>query len=75
MLKDIYYAENKILKMLPKMADAAQSKELRLAFQKHEKETKVKSSVLSGFSSCSKSFRSQRHAMQSMAWRAKAARS
>jgi ferritin-like metal-binding protein YciE len=40
MLKDIYYAENKILKILPKMASAAQSKELRLALQKHEKETK-----------------------------------
>ena len=28
-LKDIYFAENKILKTLPKMAKAAQSKELR----------------------------------------------
>jgi ferritin-like metal-binding protein YciE len=35
-LKDIYYAENKILKTLPKMAKAAQSKELRTAFLKHE---------------------------------------
>ena len=31
-LKDIYFAENKILKTLPKMAKAAQSKELRAAF-------------------------------------------
>jgi ferritin-like metal-binding protein YciE len=38
-LKDIYYAENKILKTLPKMAKAAQSKELRGAFLKHEPET------------------------------------
>jgi ferritin-like metal-binding protein YciE len=38
-LKDIYYAENKILKTLPKMAKAAQSKELRSAFLKHERET------------------------------------
>jgi ferritin-like metal-binding protein YciE len=38
-LKDIYYAENKILKTLPKMAKAAQSSELRAAFLKHEKET------------------------------------
>jgi ferritin-like metal-binding protein YciE len=39
-LKDIYYAENKILKTLPKMAKAAQSKELRAAFTKHERETR-----------------------------------
>jgi len=39
-LKDIYFAENKILKSLPKMAKAAQSKELRAAFVKHERETK-----------------------------------
>jgi ferritin-like metal-binding protein YciE len=38
-LKDIYYAENKILKALPKMAKAAQSTELKAAFQKHFKET------------------------------------
>ena len=31
-LKDIYFAENKILKTLPKMAKAAQSKELQKAF-------------------------------------------
>lgn len=38
-LKDIYFAENKILKTLPKMAKAAQSKELAAAFKKHERET------------------------------------
>jgi ferritin-like metal-binding protein YciE len=38
-LKDIYYAENKILKALPKMAKAAHSTELKAAFQKHFKET------------------------------------
>ena len=38
-LKDIYYAENKILKALPKMAKAAQSEELKAAFEKHLKET------------------------------------
>ena len=38
-LKDIYYAENKILKALPKMAKVAHSEELRRAFQKHLKET------------------------------------
>ena len=39
-LKDVYFAENKILKTLPKMAKAAQSKELKAAFTKHEKETR-----------------------------------
>jgi ferritin-like metal-binding protein YciE len=39
-LKDVYFAENKILKTLPKMAQAAQSKELKAAFTKHERETR-----------------------------------
>ena len=38
-LKDIYFAENKIIKTLPKMAKAAQSKELSAAFNKHLRET------------------------------------
>jgi ferritin-like metal-binding protein YciE len=38
-LKDIYYAEKKILTALPKMAKAAQSDDLRQAFEKHEGET------------------------------------
>ena len=38
-LKDIYFAEKKILSALPKMAKAAQSEELRAAFEKHESET------------------------------------
>jgi ferritin-like metal-binding protein YciE len=38
-LKDIYFAEKKILSALPKMAKAAQADELRAAFDKHEKET------------------------------------
>lgn len=40
-LKDIYYAERKILKALPKMARAAQSEMLRDAFLKHKDETEV----------------------------------
>lgn len=39
-LKDVYFAENKILKTLPKMAKAAQSRELKAAFVKHERETR-----------------------------------
>lgn len=38
-LKDIYYAERKILRALPKMARGAQSEELRAAFEKHQEET------------------------------------
>jgi ferritin-like metal-binding protein YciE len=38
-LKDIYFAEHKILKALPKMAKAAQSRDLKAAFTKHLKET------------------------------------
>lgn len=38
-LKDVYFAENKILKTLPKMAKAAQSKDLQAAFNKHLRET------------------------------------
>jgi ferritin-like metal-binding protein YciE len=38
-LKDIYYAEKKILTALPKMAKAAHSEELQAAFEKHEGET------------------------------------
>jgi ferritin-like metal-binding protein YciE len=38
-LKDIYYAEKKILSALPKMAKAAQNEDLRAAFEKHKTET------------------------------------
>src|SRR5690349_13842325 len=38
-LKDIYYAEKQIYKSLPKMAKAANSDELRAAFEKHHDET------------------------------------
>ena len=38
-LKDIYYAEKKILSALPKMAKAAQNADLRAAFEKHKDET------------------------------------
>ena len=38
-LKDIYYAEKKILKALPKMARAAESQDLKAAFEKHRDQT------------------------------------
>lgn len=45
-LKDIYYAEKKILSALPKMAKAAESDELRAAFEKHHGETEEQISRL-----------------------------
>lgn len=38
-LKDVYYAEKKIVKTLPKLAKAAQSKPLSAAFERHLAET------------------------------------
>jgi ferritin-like metal-binding protein YciE len=39
-LKDVYFAENAIIKALPKMAKAASSEDLKDAFEEHLKETK-----------------------------------
>ena len=38
-LKDIYYAEKTLVKALPRMAKAAESDELREAFESHLEET------------------------------------
>ncbi len=38
-LKDVYHAEKQLLRALPKMAKAAESEELRKAFQTHRDET------------------------------------
>ena len=38
-LRDLFYAEKKILTALPKMATAAQNEDLKAAFEKHEGET------------------------------------
>ena len=40
LLKDVYYAENALLKALPKMEKAATSKDLKKAFSDHLEETK-----------------------------------
>lgn len=40
-LKDVYYAEKQILKALPKMAKAAESEELKAAFEAHRDETET----------------------------------
>jgi ferritin-like metal-binding protein YciE len=39
-LKDVYFAENEILKALPKMAKKATSEDLQQAFTDHAEETK-----------------------------------
>ena len=41
-LKDIYFAEKKILAALPKMAKAAQNEDLKAAFEKHEAENRYR---------------------------------
>ncbi len=38
-LKDLYHAEQQLVKALPKMAEAASSRELKAGFTKHLKET------------------------------------
>ncbi len=40
-LKDIYSAETQLIKVLPKMAKAAQSNDLRMAFEKHLEQTRM----------------------------------
>ena len=40
-LRDLYNAENQLLKALPKMAKGATSEELRDAFEKHLEQTKT----------------------------------
>lgn len=40
-LKDLFSAENQLLKALPKMAKAASSNDLRAGFEKHLEQTKV----------------------------------
>ena len=39
-LKDLYDAENRIIKALPKMAEAANSPDLRSAFEEHLEQTR-----------------------------------
>lgn len=40
-LKDIYSAETQLVKALPKMAEGAESQDLRAAFEKHLEQTKT----------------------------------
>jgi ferritin-like metal-binding protein YciE len=47
-LKDIYFAEKKILSALPKIAKAAQNEDLKAAFQKHERECSSPDNCIGG---------------------------
>ena len=47
-LKNIYFAENKIIKTLPKMAKAAHSKDLQKAFTKHLRDRRPSKAAQSG---------------------------
>jgi ferritin-like metal-binding protein YciE len=47
-LKDIYFAEKKILAALPKMAKAAQNEDLKGAFEKHRTQTEGQVERLEG---------------------------
>jgi ferritin-like metal-binding protein YciE len=40
-LKDVYFAERKILTTLPKLAKAAEREEVKAAFEKHRRETET----------------------------------
>ena len=50
-LKDIYFAEKKVLATLPKMAKAAQNEELKAAFENTAPRPKARSS---GWRRCSR---------------------
>ncbi|TNC70978.1 ferritin-like domain-containing protein [Rubellimicrobium roseum] len=45
-LKDIYYAENALLKAMPQMAQKAESQELRAAIEQHQQETQQQVQML-----------------------------
>ena len=61
-LKDIYYAEKKILVALPKMAKAVNSDQLRTAFEKHVGETEGQVERFRRCSKCSSSLPRAKHA-------------
>ena len=48
-LQDIYWAEQKLVKTLPKMAEAAHSKELRKAFESHLRRPRIAGFICSAY--------------------------
>ena len=67
-LKDIYFAEKKILAALPKMAKAAQNEDLKAAFEKHEAETEEQVSRLEQVFAIDRRSRRARSAQRSRAY-------
>ena len=61
-IKDLYSAENQIIKALPKMAKNSTSPQLRTAFEKHLEETAATSRVSSRSPTSSTSRRRARSA-------------
>ena len=66
-LKDVYFAENAIIKALPKMAKKAQSEDLKSALEEHLEETKGQVTRLEKSSSPSEARRRARSAPPSKA--------
>lgn len=66
-LQDLYDAENRITKALPKMAKAASSPELKAAFEKHLAETEGHVTRLEQAFECSARRRRRRPARRSRA--------
>ena len=52
-LQDIYYAENQIVKALPKMIDKATNRDLSKGLKDHLAETKSRSDGSTRYSGCS----------------------
>jgi ferritin-like metal-binding protein YciE len=74
-LKDIYYAEKKIITALPKLAKAAQTPELKSAFEKHQRETEGQVARLEQVFGMIEKKPKGRSARRSTAWFRKARRS
>jgi ferritin-like metal-binding protein YciE len=66
-VRDIYYAEKKILKALPKMAKKASSEDLAAAFEAHLEETEGQVTGLSRFLRSSVKMRAAKLVQPSMA--------
>jgi ferritin-like metal-binding protein YciE len=71
-LKDLYDAENQLVKALPKMAKAATSKDLRSGFEERLKQTKGHVARLERFSNCWARRRRGKNATVWKGWSAKA---
>jgi hypothetical protein len=67
-LKDLYNAENQLVKALPKLAKASSSEELRAGFEEHLEQTRDMSSGSNRYSKCSVRVQGARSAPAGRAW-------